>query len=65
MQVKIFHDDDKSKLEVDLNVFLLTGVEVIDIKFSSSNVCHFTALVMYKTLDEVRDNKIDTILHPK
>jgi len=55
MKVKVFDEGHEKDLESALNEFLSSGVEVVDIKFSSATsvfsdeqIFCFSALVMYK-----------------
>lgn len=55
MKVKVFDEGHEKDLENTINDFLSSGVEVIDIKFSSATsvfsdeqIFCFSALIMYK-----------------
>lgn len=55
MKVKIFDEEHEKDLEEDINNFLKTGVELIDIKFnvsmglfSDDQVYCFSALIIYR-----------------
>jgi hypothetical protein len=55
MKVKVFDEGHEKDLEASINDFLMTGINVVDIKFSVSTsvfseeqVYCFSALIMYE-----------------
>ena len=53
MKIKIFTTHGKTKLELEVNAFLASGVEVLDIKYSIAYDCDdynfkYSAMVIYK-----------------
>lgn len=53
MKIKLFSSHGKAKLEFEVNEFLASGVEIIDIKYSIAYDCDdyefkYSAMVIYK-----------------
>jgi len=55
MKVKLFDEEDETDLEEDINNFLNTNIELIDIKYqvslsiySEEQVFCFSALILYR-----------------
>lgn len=59
MLVKVFDESHEKDLEQSVNAFLMTNIEMIDIKYSVSiaafgeeQIYCFTAMIIYRNLSE-------------